>query len=149
MLNSIPPGEERVITLTLNGESVGSFTLLATVSADNDPITSNNTTQGTITIVSPPPPITTPAPSSTLTSTSVTFTGGHTNQDTEHWLSIGSGTHLWDNLIFHQPLGTEHTRTVSGLPTSGTLYVRWWSKNSSGSSWQFQDHTYTISVGEN
>ena len=63
MLNSIPPGEERVITLTLNGESVGSFTLLATVSADNDPITSNNTTQGTITIVSPPPPITTPAPS--------------------------------------------------------------------------------------
>ncbi len=44
-------------------------------------------------------------------------------------------------------MGTGHARTVSGLPTSGTIYVQWWSKNSSGA-WLSQDHTYTMNVGQ-
>ena len=53
------------------------------------------------------PPIITPSPGSTLTSTTVTFTGGHASQPgEEHWLSVGFGTRIWDNLVFHQSLGT-------------------------------------------
>lgn len=43
LLHTIPPGEERLITLFLKGQSAGSFTLLATVSADNDSNADNNT----------------------------------------------------------------------------------------------------------
>ena len=34
--------------------------------------------------------ISSPAPGSTLTSTSVTFTGGHSSQDSQHWLYVGT-----------------------------------------------------------
>jgi hypothetical protein len=38
------------------------------------------------------PPIIDPTPGSTLTSTTVTFTGGHASQPgEEHWLSVGYG----------------------------------------------------------
>jgi hypothetical protein len=38
------------------------------------------------------PPIITPSPGSTLTTTTVTFTGGHASQPgEEHWLSVGYG----------------------------------------------------------
>ncbi|MDR4493425.1 MAG: M12 family metallo-peptidase [Nitrospirales bacterium] len=47
-LQTIPPGEERLITLSLKGDSTGSFTLLATVSADNDSNTANNTARGSL-----------------------------------------------------------------------------------------------------
>ena len=143
-LNTISPGEERQITLTLKGTSIGSFTLQATVSADNDPNFSNNNTQGSITVVSGPPPIITPTPSATLTTTSVTFTGGHTSQDLEHWLEIGTTVGA-ANLYQSGTMGTAHTRAVSGLPTSGTIYVRYWTRNSSG--WSKQDHSYTMNAG--
>ena len=41
-------------------------------------------------------------------------------------------------------MGTSHSATVSGLPTTGTIYVRYWTRFSSG--WKFQDHTYTMRV---
>ena len=86
-----------------------------------------------------------PAPGSTLTSSTVTFTGGHTSQDLEHHLYVGTSPGA-KNLHDSRSTGTGHARTVSGLPSSGTIYVRWYSKNSSG--WQSQDHTYTMSVGQ-
>jgi len=144
ILNSIPPGGGRQITLTLKAFSPGSVVIQATVSADNDVNTINNTTQGTITIGSAPPPIITPRPGATLTSTSVTFTGGHSSQDLEHWLYVGTSVGA-NNLHDSKSMGTGHSRTVSGLPTSGTIYVRWYTRNSSG--WSKQDHTYTMSVG--
>ncbi|MGD9849725.1 MAG: M12 family metallo-peptidase [Nitrospirales bacterium] len=49
-LDTIPPGEERLITLLLKGNSAGSFTLMATVSADNDSNIANNTTRGSMTM---------------------------------------------------------------------------------------------------
>ena len=91
-----------------------------------------------------PPPISSPAPGSKLTSTSVTFTGSHSSQDSEHWLYVGTSVG-GNNLHDSGSMGTGHSRTVSGLPTSGTIYVRWWSL--SGSSWSKTDQTYTMSVG--
>jgi hypothetical protein len=80
-----------------------------------------------------PPAMSSPAPGSTLTGSSVTFTGGHTSQDTEHWLYVGTSVGA-KNLHDSGSMDTGHTTTVSGLTTSGTIHVRWWSRNSSG--WQ-------------
>ena len=93
------------------------------------------------------PPIITPSPGSTLTTTTVTFTGVHASQAGEqHYLSVGSGKGAFDNNIYHQSLGTGHTATVSGLPTSGTLHVLYWTKTNAAS-WAFRSHTYTMAVG--
>ncbi len=62
--NTIQAGAKRDITLTLNGTSAGSFTLLATIFLDNDLNTSNNTSQERITITNPPQP---PPPSDSTT----------------------------------------------------------------------------------
>jgi hypothetical protein len=95
------------------------------------------------------PPIIDPTPGSTLTTTTVTFTGGHASQPGEqHFLSVGSGKGAFDNNIYHQSLGTGHTATVSGLPTSGTLHVLYWT-STSGAEFNYQTHTYTMAVGSN
>jgi hypothetical protein len=45
------------------------------------------------------PPIITPTPGSTLTTTTVTFTGGHASQPgEEHWLSVGFGRMVKKNI---------------------------------------------------
>ena len=92
------------------------------------------------------PPIITPSPGSTLTTTTVEFTGGHASQaGEEHYLSVGSGTGAFDNNIYHQSMGTGHTATVSGLPTSGTLHVLYWTKTNAAP-FGFRSHTYTMNV---
>ena len=93
------------------------------------------------------PPIITPSPGSTLITTTVEFTGGHASQaGEEHYLTVGYGTGAFDNNITHEFLGTGHTATVSGLPTSGTLHVLYWTKTNAAS-WAFRSHTYTMAVG--
>jgi hypothetical protein len=91
-----------------------------------------------------PAPMTSPAPGSVLTNSSVTFTGGHTAEDLGHRIFIGSSP--GDSDIFHTgPIDSSHTYTIPAvLPTLGTIYVRYWSMNSGG--WSFQDHTYTMNV---
>jgi len=100
------------------------------------------------------PPMRDPSPGSTLTTSTVTFTGGHAGQAGEsHWLSVETSPNVAD--IFYGTLGTGHTATVSGLPTSGTLYVRYWTYTSvvgwgnqaQVAGWGFQSHTYTMDVG--
>ncbi len=90
-----------------------------------------------------PPPISSPAPGSTIGS-SVTFTGAHTSQDLEHWLYVGTSTGA-NNLHNSGSMGSSHNRTISGLPSSGTIYVRYWTRNSSG--WSSRDHTYIMTGG--
>ena len=90
-----------------------------------------------------PPPILDPPPGATLTSSTVTFVGGHVSEDLEHWLSVG--TTVNGKTFYDKFLGTGHTATVTGLPTNVTIYVRYWSRNSSG--WAYKDHTYTMNVG--
>ena len=85
------------------------------------------------------PPIITPTPGSTLTNDTVTFTGGHTSADLQHWLYVGTTQGASD--LFSQDLGTGHTVTVGGLPHSGTIWVRYWTRFSAG--WASTDQSYT------
>ena len=91
-----------------------------------------------------PPPISSPTPGSTLSSSTVTFSGNHTSQDLEHWLYVGTSAGA-NNLHNSGSMGSAHSRTVSGLPSSGTIYVRYWTRNSSG--WSSRDHSYTMNTG--
>jgi hypothetical protein len=86
--------------------------------------------------------ITSPAPSSRLAGSTVTFSwttgGGVTFYD----LLIGSSLGAAD--IYNANDGTATSVTVSGLPTDGrTLFVRLWSWTSLG--WLYRDFTYTAS----
>ena len=85
------------------------------------------------------PSIITPVPGSTLMSSTVTFTGGHTSADLQHWLYFGTTQGASD--LFSQDLGMGHTVTVGGLPHSGTIWVRYWTRFSAG--WAFTDQSYT------
>ena len=127
---------------TSGNESLPSSEVSKTITAS----TSQTATTGgaTATTSSFPPAMVSPAPGSILTSTSVTFTGGHTSQDLEHWLEVG-GNVGGNNLYDSGSMGTGHTATVSGLPTSGTIYVRYWTQHADGW-WDIQDHTYTMNV---
>jgi hypothetical protein len=85
--------------------------------------------------------MTTPAPSSTLTSSTVTFqwTGG-TNVS-EYWLEVGSTAN--PQQFYSQGL-SGLSATVSTLPTNGsTVSVRLWSHLLAG--WQWTGYTYTAS----
>ena len=63
------------------------------------------------------PPIITPSPGSTLTSTTVTFTGGHASQPgEEHWLSVGFGTRIWEISSITSPWARAIPRRSQGFP---------------------------------
>ena len=88
--------------------------------------------------------LTSPAPLSTLTATSLVFewTGGR--NVTRYWLHVGNTLGAAD--LLNQDQGTNLRTTVPGLPADGrTLYVRLWSVISGV--WQFTDHTVTAVTG--
>jgi len=79
-------------------------------------------------------------PGTTLTASTVTFTGAHTSQDLEHSLRIGTSNGASN--IYNKSMGTGHAATVSGLPSTGTIYVWYWTRNSSG--WFANKATFTM-----
>ena len=89
------------------------------------------------------PPLLEPPPGSTITTDPVTFSGAHTSADLKHLLRIGSS--LGGSNLFSQSLGTGHSATVSGLPSSGPIYVSYWTLNSAG--WFVNRVVYTMDVG--
>ncbi len=98
-----------------------------------------------------PPPIYSPKPGSTLTSTTVTFAGVHISPDLQHSVTVGSspgGTNFYEGqpVAFHNLRAGYTLFTVSGLPSSGTIYVRYetWT---SGHPRLAKTHSYTMSVG--
>ena len=77
-LGNIPSGEDRIITLNLQGQSAGQLTVNAEITADNDQNSQNNNTQGTIDLIisGPTVRITSPADGSVLSNESaVAFVG--------------------------------------------------------------------------
>jgi hypothetical protein len=99
--------------------------------------------QYTMSVLPPQPsPITSPAPGSTITSSTVTFTGGHTTADLQHWLFVGTTPGAYD--LVNRDLGTGHATTVSGLPASGTIHVTFWTLFS-GRGWLATSQQYTMS----
>jgi len=89
-----------------------------------------------------PAVLTTPTPSSTLTSTSVAFTWGAAAGATDYELWVGT-TGVGSSNLNYPGVTTGLTETVSGLPASGggTVYVRLYSKISGV--WVYNDYTYT------
>ncbi|APH72151.1 S8 family serine peptidase [Aquibium oceanicum] len=83
--------------------------------------------------------MTSPTPGSTLGS-SATFVWSAGTNVTQYWLYVGS-TGAGSTNIYQASQGTSKTRTVSGLPSTGTIYVRLWSLFS-GTGWQYNDYTY-------
>jgi hypothetical protein len=88
------------------------------------------------------PAITSPAPGSTLTGSSVTFSWSANGTSlSEWWMYVGSSVGA-NNIYDSGSLGTSTSKTVSGLPTNGsTVYVRLYYKV--GSSWPYVDAQYT------
>jgi hypothetical protein len=84
----------------------------------------------------------TPAPGSTLTTSTVAFqwTGGTSVTQYVIWLGTTAGA----NDLVVQDRGTNLGATVMNLPTNGsTIFVRLWSLV--GPAWQSNDYTYTAS----
>ncbi|MGY6710623.1 MAG: S8 family serine peptidase [Rhizobiaceae bacterium] len=87
--------------------------------------------------------MTSPAPGSTLTSSSVTFDWNAGSGVAGYWLQVGSNGTGSANIFSGG--GAQTSRTVSSLPASGTVNVRLMSWIGGG--WQFNDYTYTMNVG--
>jgi hypothetical protein len=86
--------------------------------------------------------MTTPAPSTTLAASSVTFNWNAGCGVTEYYLYVGSAQ--GSNNLYGQDQGTRMSALVTNLPTNGsTLYVRLWSLIAGV--WNFIDYTYTAS----
>ena len=83
--------------------------------------------------------LTSPAPGSTLTGSSVTFTWSAASGATNYWIDVGT-TAVGFNL-YGQSVGLATSQTVTGLPSGGgTIYVRLWTLL--GGLWQYNDFTY-------
>jgi hypothetical protein len=83
--------------------------------------------------------MTAPAPASTLTGSTVTFTWSAASGATSYWLDVGTVSGGFN--LYTQGEGLLTSQTVTGLPTGGnTIYVRLWS--AVGGMWQHSDYTY-------
>ena len=91
------------------------------------------------------PAVTTPAPGSTLASSSATFTWTTGVGVTQYVLGIGS-TGVGSYNLFNSTPITATQASVTGLPTDGTtLYARLYSWINGA--WQYNDYTYTATGG--
>ena len=85
----------------------------------------------------------TPTPGSTLTSSSATFNWTAGSGVASYWLMVGNNGAGSANIL--SAGGAQTSRSVNGLPSTGTLNVRLMSYIGGG--WQFNDYTYTMNAG--
>jgi serine protease len=84
--------------------------------------------------------LTVPSPGATLSGSTVTFNWNAGMGVTAYWLDVG--TVLGQGNIFGANLGTVLSRTVSGIPTDGSMiYVQLWSQI--GGVWYLNRYSYT------
>jgi hypothetical protein len=83
--------------------------------------------------------LTSPAPGSTLTGSSVTFAWSAATGATTYWIDVGTNAVGFN--LYGQNVGLATSQTVTGLPSGGgTIYVRLWSLLNG--LWQYNDYTY-------
>ena len=116
------PGEDQGLTVIDDGQS--EFIILNAIGF-NVPETS----------------MTSPTPGSTLSGTSATFTWTATTGATDYVIYVGTTGVGSDNIYASASAITATSQAVTGLPTSGTIYVRVWSQV--GGFWTSVDFTYT------
>ncbi len=86
------------------------------------------------------PSMISPAPNSTLTGSTTTFTWSTGTGNQAYWLYVGTTFGASD--VYDSKSINQLSASVSNIPTSGqTLYVRLWGNISSG--WGYTDYTYT------
>lgn len=83
--------------------------------------------------------MTSPTPGSGLQSTSATFSWSAGTNVSQYWLAVGT-TGAGAGNVLNTGTGTSTTRTVTGLPSSGPVYVRLWSLQ--GGTWRYNDYAY-------
>jgi serine protease len=84
--------------------------------------------------------LTSPAPNTTLSGSTVTFSWTAGTGVTAYWLDVG--TVVGSGAIFGANVGTVLTKTVTGIPTNGVpIYVQLWSQI--GGVWRLNRYTYT------
>ncbi|MGD0784340.1 MAG: Ig-like domain repeat protein [Sedimentisphaerales bacterium] len=106
----------------------------------NNNIGSSSPSKLTVGITPTTPAITSPAPGSTLSSSSVTFQWSSGSGVSDYFLYVGSS--FGTNDIYGMDQGLNLSATINGLPQNGsTLYVRLWWQISGN--WQYTDYTYT------
>ena len=116
------PGEDAGLTVLNDGQSE-----LTTLNTDGFDI--------------PEAAISSPAPGSTLSGSSVTFTWSAVNGAADYAITVGT-TGVGSSNIYASPSGgTATSQAVTGLPTSGKIYVRVFSYV--GGFWTSTDFTYT------
>jgi len=84
-----------------------------------------------------------PAPGSTLSATT-TFTWNPGGGATAYWLDVGT-VRGQGNISAGQLTNTVTSKTVSGIPGSGPIYVRLWTQFS-GTTWQYIDYLYSATL---
>ncbi len=84
--------------------------------------------------------MTAPAVGSTLTGGTATFSWTASDGAVHYRLDVGTAAGGTDVSTYS---GTAQTQTVSGLPTSGTIYVRLWTYWESETGWTFHDYRYS------
>jgi len=144
-LTGFLPGITATYTTTaVKNSPVGTYPITATLAPAaalaNYNIT-NTPAQLTVTSASVAPAIITPAPSTTLAGSTVTFTWSPGTGTTGYALYVGT-TGAGSSNILKGGLITSLSTVVSGLPTTGgTVYVRlmWYG----GGFWKQVDYTYT------
>jgi murein DD-endopeptidase MepM/ murein hydrolase activator NlpD len=86
--------------------------------------------------------MTSPAPNSTLSGATASFSWSTGSGVSQYWLYFGTTAGGYE--LYSQSQGTNLSMTMNNLPTNGQpVYVRLWSLI--GTAWQFNDYTYTTS----
>jgi len=128
-----------IATFSTSTLAVGSYSITAAYSGDSN---YNPNTSGALTLTVSPPPATmaSPAPGSTLTSASTTFTWNPASGSvTGYYLWVGTSLGAADLVNIGPLSGTSATVT---LPTTGaTIYVRLWTVFN-GTNYLYNDYTY-------
>lgn len=87
-----------------------------------------------------PAEMTSPAPGSTLTGSTVTFQWSAGSGVDQYYLKVGSTRDAGD--LYQKDQARNLSATVSGIPTDGrTIYV--WLLSRIGENWHYKDYTYT------
>ena len=103
-------------------------------------------TWNTVAGIAGTPAVYNPAPNSTLSSTTATFTWCIYPGATNYWLDVGS-TSGGNNYLQSGPLGpAAFSQTLTNLPNNGsTIYVTWWQYVNGA--WQYTEYQYTAEGG--
>ncbi len=120
------PGEDAGLTVVNDGQS--EFTILNTDGYDI-----------------PEAAISSPKPGSTLPGSSATFTWSAVSGATDYWVYVGTTGLGSSNVFLNSSAITATSQAVTGLPTSGKIYVRVYSFV--GGFWTSTDFTYTGGSG--